>query len=101
MHVIKITIRSFDKLLSRLSILMPLTYLCDEYSELVKVGEAVWISTKLTDDLVEPLSPSHWILHRKKNNDHKYFGDLKRFNVKICIHDIINLPSGPAHDCAL
>ena len=68
MHVIKITIiYNFGKLLSQLPVLMPLTNLCDEYSELVKVGEAVWISTKLTDDLVEPLSPSHWILHRKKS----------------------------------
>ena len=67
MHVIKIlTIRSSGKHLSQLPVLMPLTNLCDEYSELVKVGETIWISTKLTDDLVEPLSPSHWILHRKK-----------------------------------
>ena len=101
MHVIKIAMCSFGKLLSRLSVLMSLTNLCDECSELVKVGEPVWISTKLTDDLVEPLSPSHWILHRKKNNDHKYFGDLKGLNIKICINKVINLPSGPAHDCAL
>ena len=71
MHVIKITICSFGKLLSQLPVLMPLTNLCDEYSELVKIGEAIWISTKLTDDLVEPLSPSHWILHiGRKNNGH-------------------------------
>lgn len=48
------------------SITVLLTNLCDEYSELVEVGETIRIGAKLTDHLVEPLSPSHRVLHREK-----------------------------------
>ena len=49
-------------------IVLSLTNLCDECSELVEVAETVWIGTKLTDHLIEPLSPSHRVLNRGSNS---------------------------------
>ena len=48
------------------TVLLSLTNLGDEYSELVQVGKTIWVGTKLTDDLIEPLSPSHRVLRREK-----------------------------------